>query len=66
VELGDALERVGDITLYLDQRDRLLGQPAVREAHRVGRILPAFVDQEAIGLRLIFDETIAIEIAVAM
>ena len=55
-----------DVALDLDERDRALGERAVADADRVGRVLPALVDEAAFGLALVLDEAVAVEVAVVV
>ena len=52
------------VTLHLHERDRPVGERPVAITDRVGRVLPALVEQAATRTALVFDETIAIAVAV--
>src|SRR5690606_9714515 len=52
------------VTLDLGQRDRRVGAMAVRVVDAVAAVLPALVEPAAIGVPAVFDEAVAVEIAV--
>src|SRR5690242_17476527 len=54
------------ITLHLAKRDRPVGQPSVGVEDRIVRILPALLDETMRRPSVVFDETIAIEISIAI
>ena len=58
---GEALGGI-DIALHLDERDRPLGQAAVRVEDRIVGVLPALVRQPRLGSARVLDEAVAIEI----
>jgi hypothetical protein len=62
VDLGDRELRAIDITLRLDQRDRALGETAVRVHDGVVRVLPSLVAQAGGRAALVLDEAIAVTV----
>src|SRR6185369_6082756 len=65
-ESGHAALRVEDVALDFCQCDRWLALPAFAIADRVVRILPALIQQTAIRTPLVFDETVAVAVSVAI
>ena len=65
-QLGTRPVRGVHVGLHLDQRDGQPGQPAVREAHRVPRVLPTLVDQAGGRGALRLDEPVTGEVAVLL
>ena len=63
---GHPNARVVRVGLDFDQGDRPVGDPAVPIADRVGRVLPAMLDQAAMCPAPILDEAVAVEVAVVL
>ena len=55
-----------DVTLNLDERDGSACEQPVRAEDRVAGVLPALVREPLFTVARIFDEAIAIEVAVAV
>src|SRR4029450_7908580 len=55
-----------DVALHLGERDRTLGQPTVLTKDRVEETLPALIAQALRVGAIVFDEAVAIRIAVAV
>ena len=53
-----------DIGLHFDERDRSFRQPAVAVKDGIVAVFPTLVDQPIYGLASVFDEAVAILIAV--
>src|SRR5579863_9705316 len=60
---GGALRSV-NVALHFDERDRALGQFAIRMENRIVTVLPALVDQTFFRPATIFDKAVTIAIAV--
>ena len=58
--------RLVDVALHLAQRDRWLGQAPVGMEHRVLRVFPALLYQAFVAAPAVFDEAVAVEVAVAV
>src|SRR5206468_2345545 len=54
------------IGLHLGQRNRWCGEAASGIVDAVERVLPALVDQSAVSCATIFDESVAVEVAVGV
>src|SRR5690606_33124404 len=64
LQVGHREQRRVAVALHLRQRDRTVRGPSVGEADRVGRVLPALVEQTAVGRALVLDEAVAVAVAV--
>src|SRR5690606_31747949 len=63
-DIGSAALRLVDIALHFAQRDAALGPASVGMKDGIDGILPALIDEPAIARALIFDEAIAIAVAI--
>src|ERR1700730_6996865 len=58
--------RAVDVGLYFAKRDGSLGVLAVAMEHRVLGVLPSLIGKPLLGLAVVFDETVAVAIAVGI